>query len=70
MKCSFILVKIKDKTNTNLNKNKIQEHFKLSIGNNLINFNNNKNSIEFSNQKLIEIIVYFYYIYFPYKIKS
>ena len=60
MKCNFILIKIKnnDKVNTNLNKDKIQELFKLSIGNNLINFNNNKNSIEFSNQKL-EIIVYF-----------
>ena len=55
MKCNFILVKIKDKANTNLNKDKIQENFKLSIGNNLINFNNNKNKKEISNQNL-EII--------------
>ena len=50
MKCNFILVKIKDKNNINLYKSKFQEIFKLSIGNNLINFNNNKNKKEFSNQ--------------------
>ena len=50
MKFNFILVKIKDKININLYKSKIQEIFKLSIGNNLINFNNNINKKEFSNQ--------------------
>ena len=47
MKCIFIFVKIKDKANTNLNKDKIQEIFKLSIGNNLIKLNNNKKKKNF-----------------------
>ena len=56
MKCNFILVKIIDKANTNLNKSKIQEIFKLSIGNNIINFNNNKkkNSEINYNKKIIK----------------
>ena len=52
MKCNFILVKIKDKTNINLNKSKIQELFKLSIENKIINLYNNKNKKEFSNQNI------------------
>ena len=57
MKYNFICVKIKDKANINLNKSKIQEIFSLSIRNNIINFNYNKNKKEFSNQNF-EIIFY------------
>ena len=52
MKCNFIRVKLKDKNNINLNIRKILETFKLSIGNNIISFNYNKNKKEFSNQSL------------------
>ena len=61
MKCNFICVKIKDKNNSNLNNGKIQEIFKLSIGNNRSNLNYNKNNKEYSN-KSMEIIYYKKYI--------
>ena len=58
MKCNFICVKIKDNNNIiNLNNGKIQEIFKLSIGNNIINFNYMKNQNESSNKNK-EIIYY------------
>jgi len=41
MECNFICVKIRDKNNIIFKQSKIQEIFKLSIGNNIINFNYN-----------------------------
>ena len=57
MKCNYIHLKIKDKNNNNFNNNKILELFKLSIGNNIYNFDYNKNKKESSNKNL-EIIYY------------
>ena len=61
MECNYIHIKLKDKRNINLNKNKILELFKLSIGNNIINLNYNKNTKKSSNQN-IQIIYYKKYI--------
>ena len=58
MKCNFIHIKLKDKDNISLNNNKIIELFKLSIGNNKIDFNYNKSKKESSNKNLV-IIVFF-----------
>ena len=52
MECNYIHVRLKDKSNINLNKHKILELFKLSIGNNVINLNYNKNKEESSNQNI------------------
>jgi len=52
MKCNFIYIKLKDKNNTTLNNNKILNLFKLSVGNNIINLNYNKNKKESSNQEI------------------
>ena len=58
MKCNFIHIKLKDQDNISLNYNKIIELFKLSIGNNKIDFNYNKSKKESSNKNLV-IIVFF-----------
>jgi len=52
MECNYIHVRLKDKSNINLNKHKILELFKLSIGNNVINLNYNKNKEESPNQNI------------------
>ena len=57
MKCNFIHIKLKDKNNININKNKILELLKLSIGNNIINLDYDKN-IKVSSKKNLEIIYY------------
>ena len=61
MECNYFYIRLKDKRNINLNKNKILELFKLSIGNNIINLDYNKNKKESSNQN-IKIIYYQKYI--------
>ena len=61
MKGNFIHAKLKDKNNINFNNNKILELFKLSIGNNIINLDYNKNKKESSNQYL-EIIYFKEYL--------
>ena len=61
MECKYIHIRLKDKNNINLNKNKILELFKLSIGNNIIYLNYNKNKKESSNHN-IPIIYYQKYI--------
>ena len=61
MECNYIHIKLKDKTNNKINENKILELFKLSIGNNIINLNYNKNKSKYSNQN-IQIIYYQKYI--------
>ena len=53
MKCNFIYIKLKAKNIINLNNNKILNLFKLSVGNNIINLNYNKNKKESSNQEII-----------------
>ena len=57
MECNYIHIKLKDKDNIHLNKNKILGLFKLSIGNNVINLNYNKNKKESLNQNM-QIIYY------------
>ena len=52
MDYNYIYIILKYKNNINLNKNKILELFKLSIGNNIIHLNYNKNKKESSNQNI------------------
>ena len=52
MRCNFICVKIKEKNNINLNNGKIQEIFKLSIGNKRIYLNYNKTKKDYSKQNM------------------
>jgi len=57
MKCKFIQIKLKDKNYIDFNNNNILEFFKLSVENNIINLNYNKNKKE-SSRKNLEIIYY------------
>ena len=57
MKYNFIHIKLKDKDNFYLNNNKMNEIFKTSFGDNIINLYYNKNKKE-SSKKYLEIIYY------------